>query len=293
MSLLTGVHGTAALALLLSLLFAEEAGVPLPLAPGEVSLVATGLLVASGAVSLVIALPLVWIACGTGAWLGFSWSRRLGRPGLTALAARIGAQAPLRRASDRLSTAGPLTIGVSRSIPGLRIYTTLVAGASGVRPRSFLAGALPAMAAWATLWLLLGATVGIPASHVFSDVSRLALRAAVLLAIGTLGVVAARRIPPVPADDEPAAAFAPRPGRIVLAVAIDLGIVATLVAGLGAAARTLLGATTDLGWIELAVIFLLVGVGYLGAARRAVGATAGESLLTVSYVRHAGRPPTS
>jgi len=89
------------------------------------------------------------------------------------------------------------------------------------------------------------------------------------------------------------AAFAPRPGRIALAAAIDLGIVATLVAGLGAAARTLFGATTDLGWIELAVIFLLVGVGYLGVARRAVGATAGESLLTVSYVRRARRPQIS
>ena len=252
------------------------------------------MLVASGAVSLAIALPLVWIACGTGAWLGFSWSRRLGRPGLTALAGRVGAQAPLRRASDRLSTAGPLTIGVSRSIPGLRVYTTLVAGASGVRQRNFLAGALPAMAAWATLWMLLGATVGIPASHLFSDVTRLALRAAVLLAIAALGVVAARRIPPAPDADEPAAAaFAPRPGRIALAAAIDLGIVATLVAGLGAAARTLFGATTDLGWIELAVIFLLVGVGYLGVARRAVGATAGESLLTVSYVRRARRTQIS
>jgi hypothetical protein len=147
------------------------------------------------------------------------------------------------------------------------------------------------MAAWASLWLLLGATLGIPATHLLSDVQRLALRAAVLLAIGALGFLAARRIPPAEQASVFAAAAPPRRGRIVLAGVIDLGIVATLVTGLGAAARTLLGATTDLGWIELAVVFLLVGLGYLAATRRAAGATAGESLLAVSYVRrvrHAG-----
>lgn len=287
MSLLTGVHGTAALSVLLVLLFAEEAGVPIPFAPGEVSLVAAGLLVASGAVSLLVALPLVWVCCGAGAWLGFGWTRRLGKPGLEALFARLGAEAPLRRASERLRGAGPLTIGVSRSIPGLRIYTTLVAGAAGVAQRTFLMGALPAMVAWATLWLLLGATVGIPATHVFTDVARLALRAGVLLAIAALGVTAARHIPPATRAERVAASVAPRRWRVALAAAVDLGIVATLVTGVGAAARTLFGATENLGWIELAVFTTLVGVGYLAVARRATGVTAGESLLAVAYRRSA------
>jgi hypothetical protein len=157
-----------------------------------------------------------------------------------------------------------------------------------VPERTFLLGALPAMALWATLWVLLGATVGIPATHVFSDVTRLALRAGVLLAIALLGFIAARRIPPAAHRSDAVAALAPRRGRIVLAIVIDLGIIATLVTGLGAAARSLFGATTDLGWIEVAVIFLVVGVGYLAATRRAAGATAGESLLAVSYVRRVG-----
>jgi membrane protein DedA with SNARE-associated domain len=256
-----------------------------------VTLLATGLLVASGAVSPYLALPLVWLACGSGAWLGFTWARRLGRHGLEGVAGRIGAEGALRRAGDRLGNAGPRTIGVSRSIPGLRVYTSLVAGAVGVRDRTFLAGAIPAMMAWATLWTLLGATVGIPAEHLFGDVQKLALRAAVLLAVGILGFVAARRIPPSARAEQLAAGMAPRPGRIVLAIAIDLGIVGSLVAGSGAVARTFLAATTRFSWAEVTAIVALVGLAYLVAARRSAGATAGESMLSVSYVRRVRREP--
>jgi membrane protein DedA with SNARE-associated domain len=48
-SFLQGLHGAVALALLTGLLFAEEAGVPLPFAPGELTLLVAGLLIVSGA----------------------------------------------------------------------------------------------------------------------------------------------------------------------------------------------------------------------------------------------------
>jgi hypothetical protein len=44
MGFIQGLHGTMALVLLCSLLFAEEAGVPLP-TPGELTLIAAGLLI--------------------------------------------------------------------------------------------------------------------------------------------------------------------------------------------------------------------------------------------------------
>ena len=48
MTFLEGLHGAVALILLASLLFAEEAGVPIPFAPGEVMLIIAGLLIQTG-----------------------------------------------------------------------------------------------------------------------------------------------------------------------------------------------------------------------------------------------------
>lgn len=47
MNLIQGLHGAVAIVLLCSLLFAEEAGVPIPL-PGELVLVAAGVLIGTG-----------------------------------------------------------------------------------------------------------------------------------------------------------------------------------------------------------------------------------------------------
>ena len=57
MSYLQGLHGVVAIVLLCSLLFAEEAGVPLPFAPGEVVLMAGGLLIAAGGLDPVVFVP--------------------------------------------------------------------------------------------------------------------------------------------------------------------------------------------------------------------------------------------
>ena len=53
------------------------------------------------------------------------------------VADRVRARGALDRASARLSTATPLHITVARLIPGLRITTSLVAGAAGVAPGTF------------------------------------------------------------------------------------------------------------------------------------------------------------
>ncbi|PZR85712.1 MAG: hypothetical protein DLM67_25100, partial [Candidatus Nephthysia bennettiae] len=65
MGFIQGLHGTVALVLLCSLLFAEEAGVPLP-TPGELTLVAAGLLIATGGLDPWLFLPLAVASCLTG-----------------------------------------------------------------------------------------------------------------------------------------------------------------------------------------------------------------------------------
>src|SRR6202043_2011926 len=66
MNFLDGLHGAVALALLCGLLFAEEAGVPLPFAPGELNLMAAGLLIATGALNPFVYFPLALVACVAG-----------------------------------------------------------------------------------------------------------------------------------------------------------------------------------------------------------------------------------
>jgi len=52
MTLLQGLHGTFAVVLICTLLFVDEAGLPLPIAPNEALLLLTGVLVASGIASI-------------------------------------------------------------------------------------------------------------------------------------------------------------------------------------------------------------------------------------------------
>ena len=132
MAFIQGLHGTVAILLLCSLLFAEEAGVPLPFAPGELTLIAAGLLIAAGAINPFIFLPLAVVACTAGALLGYSWASLIGTSGLRSVADRLHQQKAFDRVETRLRDASARDIAVSRLIPGLRIYTTLVAGAVGV-----------------------------------------------------------------------------------------------------------------------------------------------------------------
>ena len=72
MAFIQGLHDSVAILLLCSLLFAEEAGVPLPFAPGELTLIAPGPLIASGAINPFVFLPLAVLSCVIGALLGYS-----------------------------------------------------------------------------------------------------------------------------------------------------------------------------------------------------------------------------
>src|ERR1035438_9290228 len=89
MNFLQGLHGVVALAILGGLLFAEEAGVPLPFALGELTLLVAGLLIASGGLNPYVFIPLALVACVAGSLVGYSWARVVGDGGPRALAKRL------------------------------------------------------------------------------------------------------------------------------------------------------------------------------------------------------------
>ncbi len=285
MGLITGLHGAVAIILLCSLLLVEEAGVPLPFAPGELTLLAAGLLIATGGLQPYLFVPLAIVACSAGAFLGFSWAQVVGERGLAALAARLHRQKALDKVEKRIRAAGPLDIAVSRLIPGLRIYTTLVAGALGVRRRDFLIGMLPSTALWVVVWVALGTVVGIPLEHLFTKVSSLAVQGVILVVIGVGGYLAIRR---APAGHRESLVRLPVGLRTGLAVAVDVTVVASILTGLAAIARRVSGVGPSASWADLAVVVAAIAALYLFLTRQGAGATVGEALMRTQYLPHRG-----
>jgi membrane-associated protein len=287
-SYLQGLHGVVAIVLLCSLLFAEEAGIPLPFAPGEVVLMAGGLLIAAGGLDPLVFVPLAIAASLAGSMVGYSWARLVGELGLATLARRLRQAENLARVSGRIRSAGPRAIAVSRLIPGLRIYTTLVAGAAGVERRTFLLGVVPTTAAWVVAFVVLGAVVGLPVEHFLGEVQKLAVQGGILIAIGLGSFVAIRR---VPAGDRGALVRVPDAVRLILALAVDVGLVASMLSGVVAVVRRLVGAGVIAGWADALVVAAGLGIFYLVITRRGTGATAGEALLRTTYIARRHRGP--
>ena len=295
MSFLQGLHGAVALALLTGLLFAEEAGVPLPFAPGELTLLVAGLLIVSGGLNPYVFIPLALVACIAGSLVGYSWARVVGDGGLRALAKRLRQLRNLERVERRILSTGWVGIAVTRLIPGLRIYTTLVAGAVRAPRRSFILAMVSSIVVWVGVYVALGIVVGVPVERFLNQVQKLALQGAILVVMGIGCYIAVRK---TPASSGAGLVRVPRWVRVVLAAALDVGVVASVITGLLALGR-LLGLGLGAGWVDAVIALLVVGAFYVIVARRSGGvrlglrrpnrlrsggATVGEVLLQTSYI---------
>lgn len=284
MNFLSGFHGGIAIALICALLFIEEAGIPVPFAPGDALLIAAGVLASNDQVLLWVFLPLAFLACIAGALTAYSWSRLVGAQAIGALVRKFGATRMFERVTARLQSAGPIGIATSRLIPGMRINTTLVAGAAGISLPTFVAGLLPATLVWVVGFTLLGMVVGIPAQHFLGRLGHLALEGAILLATGLAGYVALTRIPAAQRVENPLL-HSPRPERFALALLVDLCIIASVVSGLAALLRAGIGIGDIDGFADV-VSIIVVGIAvYTVVSRRGPGRTGGEALLDVNYPR--------
>jgi membrane protein DedA with SNARE-associated domain len=266
-------------AIVCGLLFLEEAGLPIPVAPGEVMLIGAGLLVASGAAPIWLIAPLAYLAVICGVLTGYTWAHWIGPKRLRAFATRLHAGHPYDRAAARLRSATPLQIAASRLLPGLRVYTSLVAGAVGLKLRRFMAGVVPASALWVAAFIGLGVFVGAPVERLLGRFETYGLQALVMVAVVVIWVVAARWMPAA----ESAATSDPTRARWRFAVAFGLDLVAVAcVAGVLSLVTGLARGDFD-EQAFLAVVFAILGVLYLVVARQTVGYTLGEALLDVRY----------
>jgi membrane-associated protein len=283
MTLLQGLHGTFAVVLICTLLFVDEAGLPLPIAPNEALLLLTGVLVASGEFSIWVVFPAAFLAMMAGMVAGYGWARTVGQTGLVALAGRMNATNVYDRAQSHLQSAGPLGIGVTRMLPGVRPYATLISGAAEVDLQTFLLGAVPALVVWQIGWCVLGMLVGLPVAHFLGHFEKLVVRGIILVALGAVVLFAVREESP---DRRGALANLTPRLRATLALFTDTGIVASVVGGLFLIARLLVDVEAD-GWIEIlcasvALLLLLV-------AGRSIQ-TPGETLFDTHYWHRANEP---
>jgi membrane protein DedA with SNARE-associated domain len=277
---LTHLNGALATSLLCTLLFVDELGVPLPLAPNEVLLLIGGLLVASGVLVPWLFLPLAFLAMVAGMLTAFAWARTLGSDRLHDLAERIDAERPFERALRRVRSASVGGIALARLLPGVRVYATLAGGASGIQLRRFLIGAVPALVVWVAALVLIGDLVGRPAEGLISRVDNFILTGALLIVLGVGSFLVVRRVPRDRIEDDRMNTL-PRSLRYLLALAVDVGIVGSIVTGLAGVAGHFLHLLREVnGVVGLSVV---VVIGYVIAARRGAGATLGEGLFTVDF----------
>lgn len=302
MTFLTGLHGAIATILLCVLLFVDEAGVPLPFIPNEVLLIIAGLLIASGSLNPIVFYPIACLALVGGSITGYGWAKRVGPTRLRRVAGILHASRAYDRAGARIAAADARHIGLTRVIPGIRVYATLCAGAAGVPLRTFMRGNIPAILGWVALLTGLGYVVGVPAEHVLTAVEtqlfNFALSGGLLIALGLVAYRAARRAPDTRREPE----LGPFQGirrrdRYWLAFAVDAGIIATIVAGFDRITRVVLHFEFKIlpeGRYDVGVIILGIALAYIIVSRRsATGETAGERLFDITYVHHRRPEPVS
>src|SRR6202521_2283512 len=156
------LQGPTLIVVICVLMFIEEIGVPLPFAPGDLVLAIGGIAIAGGRVNPFMLVGAVSISITVGALIGREAARLLGWQRLMKVAEPLHARGPLERAAGLLQRGGWRAVFTARLIPGLRVYTTQVAGVSGVPLRTFIGGLLPANVVYIASFVGLGAAFGRP-----------------------------------------------------------------------------------------------------------------------------------
>jgi energy-coupling factor transport system substrate-specific component len=175
------LQGATLIAVICGLIFVEEVGVPLPFAPGDIVLALGGIAIAGDRVNAVALIAALVVAVVVGAMLGreiFAW---LGWERLMKIADLLHARGPLERASAMLRRGGWRAVFTARLVPGLRVYTTQIAGASGVSRVTFLSGLLPSSAVYIAAFVGIGAAVGHPVLALIAQAEHQVLLAGGLL----------------------------------------------------------------------------------------------------------------
>ena len=126
-------------------------------APGEVAVIAGGVVAGQGVIQIVPLVLLVWACCMAGDNLSFWLGRRLGRGWIERHGEKILiTEERLRRVERYFEHHGGLTVVVGRYVGFVRPLAPFVAGFSRMSPRRFVAFDIVGTGLWATTFCVLG-----------------------------------------------------------------------------------------------------------------------------------------
>ncbi len=184
--------GVSLLTIVCVLLLLEEIGVPLPFAPGDLVLAVSGIAIAAGRVN-----PLLMVVCAlaavvVGAMLGRELFSLLGWARVERFARVVHAEVPLTKAGDMIDRSGWRAVFLARLIPGLRVYSTQMAGVRNMPRLRFLAGLVPAAVVYVAAFIGLGTAFGRPILAAIHRVEHEGLVIALVLGIAVAFVLLLR-----------------------------------------------------------------------------------------------------
>jgi energy-coupling factor transport system substrate-specific component len=188
------LQGPELVAVICALMFTEETGVPLPFAPGDIVLAIGGIAVAGGRVNPFLLVGAVLLSITVGATLGREGGQLLGWNRLMRVAEPLRARGPLERAAGLLQRGGWRAVFTARLIPGLRVYTSQVAGVSRMPRLTFLSGLIPANVVYIAGFVGLGAAFGRPILALVQAAEH-QLLIALLVLVALVGVFLLTRAP--------------------------------------------------------------------------------------------------
>jgi membrane protein DedA with SNARE-associated domain len=161
MEFLHDLNGVQAYLLLCLLLMIEEIGIPLPMLPGDVLLLAGGYLAAIGVLHISLFLVGAYVAIAAGACACYLVSRHVGRPAVTRWGRLVGLTDHRVAVAERwLHRNGTTAVAVARVLPGTRITMSMAAGCLRLPFRDFVLGVLPSTLVFAGSFTLVGFILG-------------------------------------------------------------------------------------------------------------------------------------
>jgi membrane-associated protein len=272
MSFVLHAGGPWAGALICALLFIEEVGIPLPFLPGDVLLFAGGVMISHGHLNPVLFCAGATVSMAGGAMIAYEWSARLGPGALSRVARWLHMERHLARATARLARSSALTVLVCRLAPGLRIYTSIVGGALGIRRREFITGMTISVVVWVAGFTGAGALTGTSVDRVSTDVDVTVFSVLLLAVMLGAAVMAARILRGRLAGASPRRVSR---GWASLGVVIDLTVITVSGVISEAFADSLQGGTTLQAWAGALALGSFTAA-YLAAAVFSSGGTLGS-----------------
>lgn len=153
----------------MTLLFAEEAGIPLPV-PGDIYIAYVGFEISRGVISFHLAFFLLFIGVLAGSSILFYLSYLYGQK----IVLRFGKYIHLNERKlvfleKQFRKYGPLVIIFGRHIPGFRIPITIFSGIAKIDYKVFIASEAISVIAWILIFMKIGQTLGRDTQRLFHN----------------------------------------------------------------------------------------------------------------------------